>query len=177
MKIGIVRHFKVDYKPKIFMDCEDFKTYISDYDKACVIEKNVDMNNISWNKCYSSKLPRAKITASKVFAGNIESTELLNEVYMYPIRNLKVKIPSFLWSISSRIAWKKNHLSQIEGIGKTEIRARDFINKYIHKNNDNILIVSHGFFLITLIKELKKIGFKGEVPTKMENGILYILEK
>lgn len=43
-------------------------------------------------------------------------------------------------------------------------------------SEENILIVSHGFFLITLIEELKSLGFKGDISKRMKNGWVYILE-
>lgn len=37
MKIGIVRHFRVNYKPQKLMNSNDFKEYITIYDHAPVI--------------------------------------------------------------------------------------------------------------------------------------------
>ncbi|WP_144461932.1 histidine phosphatase family protein [Siminovitchia fortis] len=50
----------------------------------------------------------------------------------------------------------------------------DFIKK---KEEKNILIVSHGFFLYVLAKELEKQGYAGARKRRFENGRLYIYEK
>lgn len=177
MIIGIVRHFEVDCKAKKIMNSIDFEDYVDNYDNSSVIQKEIDLKNSQWDKCYCSDLKRAIITAKSVYHKEIEVTELLREVKMYPVRKLQIKIPSFIWSISSRVAWKLNHKSQLETSDSTRKRAKEFLSKLDLDKNENILIVSHGFFLITLINELKLLGFKGEIPKKMRNGYLYILEK
>lgn len=176
MKIGIVRHYKVDYEPKKLMNYSDFNNYIADYDKASIIQNEINLNGYKWDKCYCSDLKRAIETSLSIFNGNIETTELLREVIMYPVIKLQYKIPNFIWSISSRIAWKINHKSQLESINDTRKRAKEFLSFIDINKNENILIVSHGFFLITLIEGLKALGFKGDIPKKMKNGYLYILE-
>ncbi|MBU5316365.1 histidine phosphatase family protein [Clostridium bornimense] len=57
------------------------------------------------------------------------------------------------------------------------MRAKNFISKIDINKDRDILIVSHGFFLLTLVEELKSLGFKGDIPIRMGNGCLYILEK
>lgn len=178
MRIGLVRHFKVDYKAKGMMSSRDFEEYVTNYDNSSVIENKIDLDcNIIWDKCYCSNLKRAVITAKSIYDKELEITDLLREVKMYPVKNNKLKIPSFLWSISSRIAWKLNHASQLETETDTKKRAKEFISKLDLNSDENILIVSHGFFLITLVNELKSLGFKGKVPRKMKNGHLYVLQK
>lgn len=177
MRIGVVRHFKVDYKAKRMMSSSDFEEYVTSYDNSSVIENKIDLEYSQWNKCYSSDLKRAIITAKNIYDKELEITELLREVKMYPVKKLQLKIPSYLWSISSRIAWKLNHGSQLETITYTRKRAKEFLDKLDLNGDENILIVSHGFFLITLVNELKLLGFKGDIPRKMKNGYLYILEK
>lgn len=177
MKIGVVRHFKVDYKAKKMMNSNDFEHYVVSYDNASVIENKVDLEYIQWDKCYCSDLARAVITAKSIYDKELEITDLLREVTMFPVKKVQFKIPSFLWSISSRIAWRLNHVSQLETAEYTRRRAKEFLCKLDLKEDKNILIVSHGFFLITLINELKLLGFEGNVPRHMKNGYLYMLEK
>ena len=178
MKIGIVRHFKVDYKAKRMMNSSDFEEYITNYDNSQVIENKIDLDcNIIWDKCYCSDLKRAIITAKSIYDKELEITDLLREVQMYPVKKSQLKIPSFLWSISSRIAWKLNHVSQLETETHTRKRAKEFLSNLDLNSDENILIVSHGFFLITLINELKSLGFKGSIPRKIKNGHLYVLQK
>lgn len=177
MKIGIVRHFKVNYKAKSFMNYRDFEKYIVDYDEAEVIENVVDLGNVKWDKCFCSDISRAINTAKAIYGDEIITSKLLREVNMYPIKKLKIKIPTFIWCISSRVAWNKNKKSQLEGRATTEKRAKEFIKKLDFNSDENILIVSHGFFLLTLLKELRKLGFNNYVPKKIENGKLYVIER
>lgn len=177
MKIGIVRHFKVDFKAKRMMNSGDFEEYITSYDNASVIENEIDLGNNRWSKCYCSDLKRAIITAKSIYDKEIEITDLLREVKMYSVKKSQLKIPSFIWSISSRIAWNLNHASQLETATYTRERAKEFLSKLDLNSDENILVVSHGFFLVTLMKKLKLLGFKGYIPRKMKNGYLYILER
>lgn len=176
MRIGLVRHFKVDYKAKKMMNSNDFEEYVISYDNAAVIHNEIDVEYSKWNKCYCSDLKRAIITAKSIYDKELEITDLLREVKMYPVKKLSIRIPSFIWSISSRVAWKLNHGSQLETASYTRKRAKEFLSKLDLNSDQNILIVSHGFFLITLIDELRLLGFKGDIPKKMKNGYLYILK-
>lgn len=176
MKIGIVRHYKVDCKPKKLMNCYDFEEYVTSYDNATVIYNNPNINSDDWDRCYCSDLTRAIDTAESIFNKNLQMTELLREVVMHPIWRSKYKIPSVIWSISSRLAWKINHKSQLETMSDTKKRAKIFLQQIDITKSESILIVSHGFFLLTLVKELKMLGFKGDIPKRIRNGYLYILE-
>ncbi|MDS0524327.1 phosphoglycerate mutase family protein [Clostridium sp. SHJSY1] len=177
MRVGIVRHFKVDLEAKKMMNSDEFEDYVNNYDNASVIENEIDLKNNQWEKCYCSDLERAIITAKSVYDKELEVTELLREVKMYPVKKISLKMPNFFWSISSRIAWKINHKSQLETYYNTRKRAKEFLNQLDLNSEKNILIISHGFFLNTFINELKLLGFKGKVPKKMKNGYLYVLEK
>ena len=177
MKIGIVRHFKVDCNARKMMNSDDFEEYITSYDNALVIENKINLGDSKWNKCYCSDLKRAIMTARSIYDKEIEITDLLREVKMYPVKKSQLKIPSFIWGISSRIAWNLNHASQLETATYTRERAKEFLSKLDLNSDENILVVSHGFFLVTLIKKMKLLGFKGYIPRKMKNGYLYILER
>jgi len=177
MKIGIVRHFKVDYKAKTFMNSQDFIDYVDGYNNASVIENEVTITKGMWNKCYCSDMTRAITTAETIYNGEIIKSELLQEVNMYPSRQSKIRVPTLIWSIAARIGWKYNKEPQKEGLNKTKERAKAFVQILDLTANENILLVTHGFFSITLIGELRKLGFNGRIPKKMKNGYLYILEK
>jgi len=176
MKIGLIRHYKVDYKAKKLMSSHDFEEYVTNYDNASIIENKTDLERSQWNICYCSDLTRALITARSIYDKELQITNLLREVKMYPVRKTQLKIPGFLWSVSSRIAWQLNHVSQLETSEQTRKRAKIFLSKLDLKGDENILIVSHGFFLITLVNELKRLGFKGNISRNMKNGYLYTLE-
>lgn len=177
MKIGLIRHFKVDIQSQNFLNSSGFDKTMKDYDNAAIIKKHVDLKDIDWQRCISSTLPRAKETAEKIYDGEILFSDLLVEVPMRSVWNINKKIPSFIWHVSSRIAWKRNHPSQIETYRNTQIRVKEFIEKFIYNNDKNTLIVTHGFFMRQLYKALIKEGFKGTIDEVPKNGIIYILKK
>lgn len=176
MKIGIVRHFKVNCPAPRFMNSDDFITYQKNYDIESVIENEVNLDQKMWSVCYCSTLPRALTTAERIYSGTIIRTDLLREVPMSPPRKAKHRIPGFWWSVNSRFAWFWNHKSQKEGRTGTEKRVKEFLRMIDFEKGDNVLIVSHGFVSFTLVRMLKKMGFRGKVPIRIRNGQLYVLD-
>ena len=175
MKIGIIRHFKVDCIPETKMNAEGFRAYNKAYDVADVIKNEVIIDQNAFQICYCSDMKRAIETAKIVYKGKIIEDKRLREVPMDPIKEKSTMKNSSWWSIRARMAWLIGHSSQKEGRKQTRARAQTFIDQL--DSNQDILIVSHAFFMITFIKMLKKNGFRGKVPLHLKNGTLYILEK
>lgn len=71
MKIGIVRHFKVDIKMPRVASSEEYSMLVKKYSQSPVIKNEVDLKNIKWGKCYSSTMTRAITTAEAIFKGEI----------------------------------------------------------------------------------------------------------
>jgi len=176
MKIGIVRHFKVNCPIPKFMNSDDFIEYQRNYDIESVIENEVCLDENMWPVCYCSTLPRAITTAERIYHGNIIKTDLLREVPMSPSRSIKHKIPGVWWNADARFAWFRNHKSQKEGAPETKKRVNKFLELVDFESNQNVLIVSHGFICFTLVRTLRKRGFVGKVPVHIRNGQLYILD-
>lgn len=176
MKIGLIRHFKVNCKPKIFMSSKDFEDWAVLYDDADVIQNEVNLSNIQWNKCYSSDLSRALKTADAIFTGKTIKTPKLREVPLSPIFKTNVKLPYLLWCICGRAAWLFTHKSQVENKKQTENRINKFLDSIEENEDINILVVTHGFFMHQFQKELTKRGYKGGQIKSIKNGILYIFE-
>ena len=181
MRIGLVRHFKVDYKRKSFMASEEFKDWERRYNISEVIKNNVELQSIHWDKCYCSTLSRAITTAKEIYTDEIIQSDLIKEVPVNPIFNSNFKLPYWFWAITSRIAWYFNHNSQEEFKAKTILNAKNFLNslekKSKEENSQNILVVTHGFFMYTLQKELRKRGYKGKMIYTPHNGKLYLYKK
>ncbi len=176
MKIGIVRHFKVNCPAPKYMNSDDFIEYQRKYDIESVIENEVELDENMWPVCFCSTLPRAVTTAERIYHGNMIKTDLLREVPMSPPRRLNHRIPGFIWSADARFAWFRNHKSQKEGAVQTKKRVNKFLEMIDFDSDQNVLIVSHGFVCFTLVRTLKKRGFKGEIPVHIRNGQLYILD-
>lgn len=177
MKVGLIRHFQVTsgYPKKMITSAELLK-WESEYNESEVEENEVDLLNICWEKCFSSDLSRARVTAEKCFNGTIIYTEELREVALSPFFRTNRRLPLFIHILSIRFAWFFNHNSQLEK--KSEVVNR--INRvldYALSSGDNVLIVSHGGIMMYMRKELKRRGFKGPKFRRPENGVIYAFEK
>ena len=178
MIIGLVRHFKVDIisTPKKLTGIE-FDEWMNLYDRSPVIPTKVNLQNINWEICYSSTMPRAEETAKNIYSKEIISSELLVEVPLTAFSKKKIYFPSFVWHIGSRVAWALSSKSQPETIKQTKVRIKKFLDLIKDYDDKNILIVTHGFFMKVFVNELKKIGFNGKIDSAPKNGTLYIFKR
>lgn len=181
MKIGIIRHFKVDCHKSLFMTSKDFKTWEQNYNKSNIIRNDVDLMNIKWDKCYASTLIRAKFTAQDVYKNEIIYSDLIRETVIDPIIDLNFKLPYCFWGVGGRIAWYLNHKSQEENRKMTKEKVIKFVDLILkdmeNEGHENILVITHGFFMFNLQIELKRRGFKGKLTYNPKNGHLYLYEK
>ncbi len=71
-----------------------------------------------------------------------------------------------------------SHQSQAEKIEETKYRmVQKLISEVTSLSVSNVLIVTHGFLMTYLKKELINRGFKGENFKKAKNGMIYIYQK
>ncbi len=107
----------------------------------------------------------------------VKRTDLINEVPLYSSLDTKLRLPLWFWKISGRLEWFFNCPRQAEGRRKTRKRARRFAI-ILSKGNKDCLVVTHGFYMHTLIGEMKKAGFKvGRTGLKYKNGEYVVAEK
>ena len=173
MRIGLLRHFKVNCPHKKMMTSSEFREWTKKYEVSKVIKKKVDMYGIEWDICYVSDLPRAISTAKEVYNGNLMIDRLLREVDNAPfIHTDRIKLPFSVWHVCGRLAWYLRSKSQLETIVDTRKRIENFLNR-IDWSKDNVLIVFHGFLLYNFQKELRKRGFQGDKLKLVKNGVLY----
>jgi Fructose-2,6-bisphosphatase len=181
MNVGLIRHFKVDYRKSFFMTSKEFKNWEENYNISGVIRKDVELMGINWDKCYSSTLIRAITTAQHVYKDDIIQNDLIRETIIDPIFKSNLKLPYWFWAISGRIAWYFNHKSQQENKIITKEKAEKFVDLLLNEarkeGTENILIVTHGFFMYSLQKELKKRSFTVKLIYSPKNGILYLYKK
>ncbi len=177
MKLGLVRHFKVDQRKNKFLTPNGFNQLMKEYDNCPVIPNELIINQSEWDVCFCSTLPRARKTAKTIFNKKIIETDLLVEVPVSSFTNRKIILPLFLWHIGARLAWFKAHKSQKENIDQTRERIDKFYQLIKGSGYRNILIVSHGYFLNIFYREMKKKGFTGRVDTNIKNGYLYTIVK
>lgn len=173
MRIGLLRHFKVNCPHAKMMTSSEFREWSEKYEVSKVIKKKVDMYDIEWDICYASDLPRAITTAKEVYSGNLKIDKLLREVDNAPFINTdKIRLPFEVWHVCGRLAWFFKSKSQPETRIQTRKRINDFLDR-IDWSKDNVLIVFHGFMLYNFQKELRKRGFLGEKLKLVKNGVLY----
>jgi broad specificity phosphatase PhoE len=173
MRIGLVRHFKVNLKKNKFMTSKQYNEYTKKYDVSDVIPNELVID-AQWDKCYCSSLSRAITTAKTIYHGEIIITDKLVEIPSVALVNMKIPIPYLVWGILGRFAWIRNHTSQPEGRKVTLKRINEIIDIILKEKSENILIVSHAGTLYEIKKILRKKGFQGEKFTKARNGKLYI---
>lgn len=176
MKIGIVRHFKVDIKMPRLANSEEYANLVKKYSESPVLENEVDLKNINWSKCYSSTMKRAIITAEAIFKGEILKFDHIREVDAAPLFMTNLQLPVKFWDVASRIGWFANHKSQPENKNYTRKQVKEFVDILLQEKEENILVVCHGFLMISLEKELKSRGFKGIRKERPKNGALYVYE-
>ena len=129
MRIGIIRHFKVNCHKSLFMTSKEFKKWENNYNKSNVIKKDVNLMGIKWEKCYSSTLIRAIITANHVYKKDIVKNDLIRETIIDPIFKSDFKLPYWFWAVSGRFAWFFNNKSQEENRTITKNKARKFVDE------------------------------------------------
>ncbi|KAB2330245.1 histidine phosphatase family protein [Cytobacillus depressus] len=179
MKIGLVRHFRVKnaVPEKTWVNPAELHKWLEDYDLSDIEVGRTDLQNIKWQKCYSSDLSRAEKTAEAIFEGEIIKTDKLREIKAYPFLQRNIKLPYLLWAVFIRLAWMISHPSQKDSITLVKERINLFLDEVLAEKNDNVLIVSHGALMIFMRKELLKRGYKGPRINHPQNGKLYIFEK
>lgn len=175
MKIGLIRHFKVNLKKSSFMSYKEYNKYVSDYDISEVIPNEIVVDK-EWDKCYCSSLSRAVTTAKTVYDGDIIITDKLVEIPSAAWKNINFRIPYNMWVIFNRFAWIRNHVSQPEGRKNTLKRVNEILNTILEEKDKNILIVSHAGTLFEVQKILIRKGFRGNYFIKPKNGKLYVFE-
>jgi len=179
MRIGLVRHFKVEYTPleKKLLTPQEFRNWLEVYDISGVRCFDGCLGEYEWDLCFCSDMPRAVTTANHIYKGNIIQTGLLREINVYPFMNANIKLPFTVWAILGRVAWFFSHKSQVEGRAEALNRVNTILTQVMASGSKNILIVSHGALMRYLRLELLRKGFRGDNFIKAENGKLYIYEK
>lgn len=178
MKIGLVRHFKVISPHGMKkLNSTEFNERMSGYDINPVKPNEIEIDSSEWDICYASTLSRAQTTANIIYKGTIITTPLIVEVPLSAFIRIDIKLPYITWLVAGRIAWLFSAKSQSEHKSQTLARINEFLKLIETSRKENILIVSHGFFMKILVGELKKRGFKGELEFSPKNGKLYRFEK
>lgn len=160
MKIYIIRHAKVDMKwPKLCTSME-FDRACEKYDESSIIDSTAQNKGLNIQKLYVSELSRSQETAKCLFPSHkFVIKGLLNEVPLKSSFDCYIKLPLLLWNITGRLQWFLNNTRQPE-IQRCTIARAEKISELLLKNKEDAILVTHGFYMKTLISQFRKHSFK-----------------
>ncbi len=172
MRIGLVRHFKVKhaYPRKIFVGYEELVKWFDHYELADIEHQDIDLCEVTWDKCYSSSTSRALKTAERIFDGHIIQRDELKELNFLPLMNKNYKLPLILWALLIR----NKSMSSNRVTEQYAAKLSAFLDEILLVKDKNVLIASHGFVMMFLQKELIKRGFTGDKFKTPINGKIYV---
>ena len=160
IKVVLIRHCKVKYDWHSFYSSAEFDRACREYDRAPIEVAKPSAIQDAVGAVYISRLERSKSTALCFFGkAKLKQTELLDEVPLRSGFDTKLRLPLWFWNLTGRIQWFLNHPRQVETRRLTERRAKKLVGKVCAAGEDCIL-VTHGFYMHTLIKEFQKSGFQ-----------------
>ena len=171
MKVVIIRHGEVDFRWNKRCSSNVFDSDCREYDSASIKEKTYRIPQMEYQRIYISELSRSLDTARILFQDrDYIASELINEVPLRSSFDTKKRMPLWFWNLSGRLQWFLNNSRQAEGRNKTRERARQFITLVCNENVD-CAVITHGFFMHTLLREMKKAGFKtNKASVEYKNG-------
>jgi broad specificity phosphatase PhoE len=162
MIAAVVRHAKVDMKWSFMQTSAGYDRECEMYDAAPVLPVTVKIPEADFKKFYVSRLPRTAATARQVVGDRkLTATALINEVPERSGFDTGLKLPRFLQSGVSRAQWLLCSRRQPETRIETRQRAEKFVEHLIRKNEDCV-VFTHGFFMITLLQVMKERGFHAD---------------
>lgn len=178
MKVGLVRHFEISMPTKkAFMSSEEFADWVRQYELSGIKTANGITSLSGWPNCYCSSSERTVHTANLLYDGLITHTDLIKEVPIAPVFQTTMKLPMPFWFAVGRLAWKSSHKSQPETLSATSHRVKYFISQLLSSKDSDVLVVSHGFIMKLIRKELLANGFRGDKFIWAKHGKLYVYER
>ncbi len=177
MIVTVIRHGKVNHTWKKWCTSSGFDEQCRLYDSA-PIEKMARDKERHVSKVYISTLDRSLQTA-KMLLGDMEfcTTGQINEVPLRSAFDTGLKFPLWFWNIAGRVQWLCNSGRQLETRRQTRKRADSFVQDLL-KADEDCTLVTHGFFMHTLISVMEQYGFKADkAGLQYKNGEAIVLVK
>ena len=177
MKIVAIRHGTVDYIWSRWCTSEEFDKECAEYNKAPIKHTAYNIPAIGSDNVFISSLPRSRATAENLFNSRLRQTEWVDEVPLRSSFDTKIRLPLWFWNLSGRLQWFINSSRQLEGRLHTRARAGKMVALLCREGADGV-IVTHGFFMFTLLREMKHAGFRiSKSHAKYQNGEYVIAKK
>ena len=158
MKICIIRHAKVDMNWPNICNSVEFDNACKEYDEANILEVNSINKDEDYARIYISSMLRSKETARRLFPDNEYHEIDIEEVPLNSFVNCSLRMPLWIWNLMGRLQWSINSKKQKERRLDTIGRCKRVIRE-LECRKENCIIVTHGFFMRTLIKCLKSQGY------------------
>ncbi|KEQ28332.1 hypothetical protein [Pedobacter antarcticus] len=168
MKITFIRHSKVLFNWDKFYNADSFVSACKEYDNSPV--QSGEKLKIEKQPVYISSLIRTEQTSNNLFQKEIEviATALLNEIPIKPFIRTKLRLPIFLWMVLGRLQWYFNSSNQPETKRSSQARINQFLD-HILSENQNCIIIGHGFYFAQMVGEMKKRDFTGNMNKRLKN--------
>ncbi len=177
MRIGLMRHFPVrEPWPKGWLTSVHLQQWRERYDASEAIVSPIAPHPIRWQRCLSSDLKRAFVTAQAAFPGPIHQTPLLREPETPPFATGKLLLPFWTWRVLLRLAWFTGHKSQRAARDDFHRRVRA-VTDLLEQEPVDTLVVSHAGMMFFLRAELLRRGFAGSKFRLAEPARLYVFER
>ena len=179
MEISMIRHGKSVCTKTSRIACEEFESWVEQYDNSGVFEEN------SYPTVTLDKIKTANIILASDLKRSIESTNLLNpnlEAISNPLfRETELPIPltnlwglklnSNIWAVILRFLWFFGYSNGCESLSSAKDRANkasELLIKHAQEHT-SVVLVGHGFFNMLIAKELKKEGWEGRRKTSSKH--------
>ena len=178
LKVIIIRHGTVAYDWERTYSSIEFDRACIQYDKAPVMQMSYDIPFLNAYQIYISTLPRSRDTAIEIFGKkDFICTEMADEVPLRSSFNCRIELPLWFWNITGRIQWFLNINRQVESRKETRARAKKFVG-LLNTDGCDSAVVTHGFYMHTLVKEMQKAGFRiSKQMRNYKNGDYVFAEK
>ena len=173
-----MRHYAVK-KPflKGWVRQSQVMVWFEEYDRSTELELFETDDQHHWEKCYSSMLPRAVLTAKNIRGESFEARAALNEPHLSPIFSTDVCLPFLVWAMLFRTAILCNHKGQSARKEILVQRMSQELENILSSEKGSVLIVSHALIMGIMSSILIKKGFSGRKLGRTEHAKVYIFEK
>jgi len=176
MRIGLIRHFPVNY-PMLtgWLTAAELHQWRQHYDSA-ELQPQAYSALDGWQRCLSSDLSRTYVTAQALYSGDVQQTPLLREPEIVQFQTGELQLPHWAWRWVLRLAWLTGHRSQRNARDDFLQRVKAVMDMTEASHLDT-LVVSHAGMMIYLREELLKRGYTGPKFRVADHARLYVFEK
>lgn len=177
MRIGLLRHFPVEQQfPRGWLTAGDLQQWRERYDAAAATIGEFDLGGVAWQACVVSDMPRTRVTAAALFAGETQHTALLREAEFATFATGRLRLPTWGWRWALRYAWMTGHRSQRACRDEFRRRVAQAADELTAMEQD-VLVVSHAGMMAYLSRELRRRGFAGPKLRVAKHAVAYVYNK